>query len=209
MKKNGYPRLRINGRRIRLRRIGLRKISRRKGSIEWVTGLFFLLFLAILLCAQMQIAIYQSSSLYLEDALAASNLASAVIDLEEYGISHTVRIAEPADAYAAYVRAVKKNLNLDENWECANSSLISGKVTVADYIVYNVEEDAVHIFRVSENGRIHTWEGVPGHVTAPNGVTVTATGVYSELSFPVEGLFGVTVQARKGKLVDIVTEGML
>lgn len=199
MKRGGYPRLKI-------RRL---KISRRTGSIEWVSGLFFLLFLAILLCAEMQIAIYRNTSLYLEDALAVSNLASAVIDPEEYGISHTVRIANPAEAYAGYEKAVKENLNLDENWESANSSLISGKVSVVNYTVYNVEEDVVHVFQVSENGGVHTWEGVPGRVTAPNGVAVTATGVYSELSFPVEGLFGVVVQAHKGKLVDVVAEGTL
>lgn len=202
MKKGGYLRLRIN-RGIMLQSGIGRGMARHSGSIEWVTGLFFLLFLSILLCVQMQMILYRSTSLYLEDALAASNLASAVIDIEEYGISHIVRISDLDEAYAKYEDAVKKNLNLNEYWEGTNTALISGKVSVVDYIIYNVEKDVVRILQVSEDGRVHIGEGVPGRVTAPNGILIEATGIYSELSFPVKGLFGITVQAHKGKLVDV------
>lgn len=181
-------------------------LRRKSGSIEWVTGLFFILFLVILLCAELQLSVYCASSLYLEDALAASNLASAVIDIEEYGISHTVRIAEPVEAYGRYVKAVKENLQLNESWECTNSTLISGPVSIVKYVVYNVEKDGVKIFHVSGDGRVREEQGVPGRVVAPNGVAVEETSIYSEISFPVKGFPGITVQAHKGKLVDIVAE---
>ena len=64
------------------------------GKVEWVTGLFFFLLLAVLLCMQLEISLYRTAGGYLEDALAASNLASAVIDVEEYGISHRVLIVD-------------------------------------------------------------------------------------------------------------------
>lgn len=181
-------------------------LSRKQGSIQWVTGLFFLLFLMILLCAEVQLDVYRASSLYLEDALAASNLASAVIDIEEYGISHTVQIANATEAYERYKDAVKENLGLNESWECANSALISGAVTIEKYIIYNVEKEIVNIFHVSGNGGIRAEQGVLGNVTAPNGVPIETTGIYSEISFPVKGLFGITVQAHKGNLADIVAE---
>ncbi len=63
-----------------------------EGQLEWITGLFFLLILGILLCGTLQLDVFRASAVYLEDALAASNLASAVIDVEEYGISHTILI---------------------------------------------------------------------------------------------------------------------
>lgn len=50
------------------------------GQVSWVLGLFLILFLAILLYMQLQLAMYKASARYLEDALALSNLASAVID---------------------------------------------------------------------------------------------------------------------------------
>lgn len=172
--------------------------------MEWVTGLFFLLFLAILLCTQLQIEGYLSTALYLEDALAASNLASAVIDIQEYGISHTVQITDPAAAYVLYEEALKENLSLDENWECPNRSLISGPVTVEEYTVYNVKDEVVMIYHVGQNGQIREETGVTGEIRSPNGILIESSSVYSEISFPVEGFLGVTVEARKGKLADIV-----
>ncbi len=179
-------------------------IRLREGKVEWTAGLFFLLFLGIFLCAQLQIESYRATALYLEDALAASNLASAVIDIREYGISNAVRIADPQAAYERYEAALKENLGLDENWECANQGLITGPVNVEDYIVYNVREDVVTAWHVEENGTVWEEKGVLGKFCSPEGIPVEATGVYSELSFPVKGFLGVTVEARKGKLVDIV-----
>jgi hypothetical protein len=40
---------------------------------------------------QLQVALYRESAMYMEDALALSNLASAVIDIEEYGITRVPR----------------------------------------------------------------------------------------------------------------------
>ena len=44
------------------------------GQVSWVLGLFLILFLAILLYMQLQLAMYKASARYLEDALALSNL---------------------------------------------------------------------------------------------------------------------------------------
>ena len=108
---------------------------RREGLIGFISGLFLVLFLAIVLCANLQVESFQASSLYLEDALAASNLASAVIDPEEYGISHVVKIADPLAVYRLYCDAVKGNLGLNDRWEGSNQALIAGPVTVESYIL--------------------------------------------------------------------------
>lgn len=178
--------------------------SKARGQVEWVVGMFFLLTLTILLCVQLQITAYRATSLYLEDALAASNLASAVIDLEEYGISHTIQIKEPMKAYGLFCYAVKENLNLNEAWENPNKTIISGTVQIADYIVYSVADKEVTISRIYPNGQMWQEKDVLGNVRAPNGMLVESTSIYSELSFPVRGLFGTEVEAYKGKLVDVV-----
>lgn len=180
------------------------KIRGEEGKVQWTAGLFFLLFMTILLCAYLQMDGYRMTSLYLEDALAASNLASAVIDIQEYGISQTVWISDPTEAYGLYMRALRANLNLDDNWECANKSLISGPVTVEEYTIYNVKNDRIAIWHMGENGQSWEEEDMAGEVYAPDGSLVEATGVYSRISFEVEGFLGVTVTARKGKLADIV-----
>lgn len=183
------------------------KLLKRRGSIEWVTGMFFLLFLVLLLCTQLQIEMFCAASLYMEDALAASNLASAVIDIEEYGVSHAVKIKDVEEAFRRYQNALKENLQLNAGWECDNQALIAGVVIIEQYIVYNVENEGIQIVQVSSNGSVSTSQGMIGSVRAPNGVLITDTAVYSEISFPVKGLWGISQQARKGKLVDVVASG--
>ena len=177
------------------------------GQVEWVTGLFWILMLSILLCTQLQISSWRTTGMYMEDALAASNLASALIDLEEYGKTNKVLIPDPEEAYVIYLDAIRDNLQLDGQWECENKALISGPVEIADYIVYNVDGDRIYADRVGSNGMvIETWSGEMGRLAAPNGVAIEHTWIYSEIQFPVQGFLGVTVSAHKGKLVDIAAE---
>lgn len=175
-----------------------------KGQINGITGLFFLLFLGILLATGLQVDAYRAASFYLEDALAASNLASALIDLEEFGISHAILIDNPEQAYEKFCNALKGNLQLDENWKGNNEMLISGAVTVENFTVYNVQENVVTVYSRNATGQLNIWQGILGTVKAPNEVLIESTSIYSEISFPVEGILGVTVQAHKGKLVDVV-----
>ena len=118
-----------------------------RGQVSWVFGLFLLLFLSILLCMQLQIALYRESAMYMEDALALSGLASAVIDVEEYGITQKVRITDPEEAYERYCHALKENLGLDDAVYAGNRKLISGQVTVQQYILYNVSGEQVEVWQ--------------------------------------------------------------
>ncbi len=179
--------------------------SRKAGKVEWVTGVFFLLFLMIMFCVQLELLLYQSASDYLEDALAASNLASAVIDPEVYGINHTLRISDPRQAYMTYLGAVKTNLRLDDQMNCSETGVISGPVKIMNYTIYNVEGENVKIWFVDEYGSSHERTAGYGSVSAPDGQMIENTSVYSEISFPVKGLFGMEVMAHKGKLVDILS----
>lgn len=177
-----------------------------KGQVSWVLGLFLLLFLAILLCMQLQLELYRASSLYLEDALALSNLASAVIDVQEYGKTHRVRIPDPEQAYDRFCLAIQDNLGLNDNYEATNHKLISGRVQICKYIIYNVKGQEVSVWERNDSGQIREWQGGLGEVRSPKGQIVEKTGVYSEISYPVEGFLGVTVTARKSKLVDIISD---
>lgn len=178
--------------------------STESGQIGWTAGLFFLLFLGALLCAILQMEVFRNSARYLEDALALSNLASALIDIEEYGISHSLVIPDPNQAYERYREAVKGNLNLNDSWECPVVGMISGPVSIVDYRVYNVSGNDVLVTHFDEDGLMTSWQETLGSAVAPNGVAVESTGVYSEIAYQVEGLFGVSVRAHKGKLVDVV-----
>ena len=175
------------------------------GQITLFTGMFFLLFLAVLLVSFLQMEMIRSSSRYAEDALAASGLASALIDVREYGRTHVLRIQDENAAYERYQSALKANLGLDDNWECDQKKLISGRVKVENYTIYNVKGDEIEYCRMDLAKP--TWQtGKVGGTFAPNGQMIERTGVYGEISYAVRGIWGFTVQARKGKLVDVVGE---
>ena len=201
MMKNGFPRRNIKFKIHNPK--GLREIS---GSVQAVTTIYFMLFLGILLYAQFRLFVFRSAGMYLEDALAASNLAAAVPDIEEYGATGRVHIGNVREAYDRYQRAVKENLGLDDSWEASNRVLIGGAVVIEQFIVYDVDEDDVVISHVSEQGKVREERGILGSVRTPDGNIVTHTGIYSEISFPVKGFVGITVWARKSKFVDIVSK---
>lgn len=201
MMKNEFPR-----RKIKLKIHNPKGLQQINGSVQAVTTIYFMLFLGILLYAQFRLFVFRSAGMYLEDALAASNLAAAVPDIEEYGVTGRVHIDNTMEAYDRYQRAVKENLGLDDSWEVSGRGVIDGAVVIEQFIVYNVEEDEVVISHVSEHGKVREERGILGSVRTPDGNIVTHTGIYSEISFPVKGFVGVTVWARKGKFVDIVSK---
>lgn len=175
------------------------------GQVEWVTGLFFLLILAIVLYTRLQLASWSFTAVYMEDALAASNLASAIIDLEEYGKTQKVRVQDEQEALAVYKDAIKANLGLDEQWKCRNEGLITGPVEIVNYTIYNVDGKQIESIRMGIDGEVlERRVGNVGMVSAPDGTPVEYTGIYSEIKFSVKGFPGMTVEAQKGKLVDIV-----
>lgn len=177
------------------------------GQVEAVWGMFLVTILAVLLYTRLQLAVWQTAGMYLEDALAASNLASALIDVEEYGRSNKIIIEDMESAYQIYEGAVRENLQLDGQWENADKELISGRVEIADYIIYNVDGTMVYASRIARDGHVaESWRGRVGEVYAPNGLKVEHTGVYSEITFPVRGFRGMMIPAHKGKLVEIVDE---
>ncbi len=184
--------------------MGKIKLSRSEGKITYIVPLFWVLFFLVLVVYYIQIHLYEAISTYTEDALAASSLASAVIDIQEYGITHEIIVESPDYAYEIYQKALKINMGLDANWMRENLDPISGKVEVLDYIVYNVNGRDVYVYRYGESqSEMYIADGL-GSVAAPNGQLIESTSIYSRITFPVDGAFGIRTIAEKQLLVDIV-----
>ncbi len=186
--------------------MGINRLERSEGKVEIVTGMYLLIFLILVLTVQQQVNYFALTHIFMEDALAASNLASAVIDVREYGISHTVRIASAAEAFAIYQKALQENLNLNERWEYGNKTLISSPVEILQYTIYNVEKEDVTICSYDRYGGYSTWkvENGLGSVYTPDGTRVESTSIYSRIGFTVEGILGVSIFADQDNTVDII-----
>lgn len=181
-------------------------MKKKSAEIEFVTGMFLLIMLTVLLVTQLQVSLFSTSASFVEDALAASNLASAVIDIQEYGRTHTITIKSPEQAYELYREAIRQNLQLDDNWENSNKDLICGKVEILQYQIYNVKGKDVTIYSFGAEGdnTAIVKDGL-GNVQTPDGTTIESTSVYSRIGFPVKGVFGLEIAAQKQKTVDIIS----
>ena len=179
-------------------------MKKREGTIGIGVSLFCVMFVAVIIAYMSQMYSFQSIRIDTEDALAASNLASAVIDIEEYGISHNIIIADPEAAYGIFKDALKVNMRLDDAWNSSKDE-ISGPVEIVEYIIYNVrnEDVEIHYFGHSQYSQVIT--GGKGTVTAPNGKLIESTSIYSKITFPVDAIWGIQTTAVKEQLVDIVS----
>lgn len=139
-----------------------------------------------------------------EDALAASNLASAIIDWEEYGRNHTIKIGNVRQAFEQFREALIMNLRLDEQLNTTNHDFIYSQVSILEYIVYNVSGDKIDIWEMDGNGSVVVQRnGRLGEVFTPDAVKVEGTTIYSKVGFWVEGLMNREIYAQKEKSVDI------
>lgn len=168
-------------------------------------AMFFFLMALIVALFQFKTYVYMTAGAYVEDALAASALASALVDVEEYGRSHNIRIADTQNAFWMYRDALYYNLALDEDGFSGKTELLTGKVRLERYIVYNVSDEEIQITLYDGEGNCLGRESAqPGTVRTPDGIPVEHTTVYGCAYFQVTGMLGGIIDARKEKSVDIV-----
>lgn len=183
-------------------------MGKREGQINTVVLMFLIIFIIIMTVFSLQIYQYRSLSIFAEDALAASNLASAVIDIQEYGISHQIVIGNPDRSYQIYQEALKINMGLDDSWKSIKYDAISGAVEVQDYIIYNVRDSDIEVYCYGRDTYHTVVRGGLGFLESPNGKLIETTSVYSRISFPVKGIWDIHTDAEKEKLVDIAGSGL-
>lgn len=174
-------------------------------NVNIVAGTMLFLILVLTIFFGFRITQYMVIAAGVEDALAASNLASAVIDLEEYGKNHRIYIRDEKKAFQMFREALECNLKLDSDLNTTNNNFLLGKVSIKDYRIYNVREHLVDIFIFNSLGEIISCTtGNMGEVYTPDNVCVETTTIYSKIGFLVEGLAGREFVGEKEKSIDIV-----
>jgi len=172
------------------------------GSSEWVLGLFALTFIMAAMVFVIQLCAFRANSDAIEDALAASGLAAALVDVERYGIDHTLLISDPDNSYRKYVEALNVNLAA-EGSSFRQKRAIEGPVRIEQFRIYNVEGDKVSEIYMNDSGNWEVTEGLLGSMEAPNGQIIQNTGVYGEIAFDLRGIMGLVFSTKKSKLVDV------
>ena len=179
-----------------------RFINNNSGSSQWVLGLFALTFIMAAMVFVIQLCAFRANSDAIEDALAASGLAAALVDVERYGIDHTLLISDPDNSYQKYVEALNVNLAA-EGSSFRQKRAIEGPVKIEQFRIYNVEGDKVSEIYMDDSGRWKKKEGKLGIMEAPNGQVIQNTGIYGEIAFDLRGIMGLVFSTKKSKLVDV------
>lgn len=189
----------------RLRKSGNPQLrTKSRGQVDIVVGMMLFILLLIVILYSFRTTQYMVTAAGVEDALAASNLASAIIDLEEYGRSHIISIPDVEEAFRMFREALCYNMGLDQYLNTGNKDFISAPMEIKEYIVYNVRGEEIETFVLDGEGRLQSREmGNKGNVFTPDNVCVEATTIYSRVGFWVEGLMGQEFYGEKEKSIDI------
>lgn len=144
-----------------------------------------------------------------QDAVTLSNLASGLIDLDEYGQTGIVHINNFEHSYNVYVDAIKENLNLSSTMLPINSSYILSEVEIQEYAVYNVTGNDITLTRqVNSNGTSTRdtviYYGKVGILKTPDDVAISHTTIYSKIGFRLRGFMNNSQNVSKDGSVDIV-----
>lgn len=174
------------------------------GNVDIVSGMMFFCILILTIFFAFRMNQYMVTAAGVEDALAASNLASAVIDVEEYGKTHRIQIADGERAFQIYRDALQSNMRLDQELYSSNNEFVLGQVQIKEYIVYNVYGEEVEIQGFDGSGALtFAASGRKGDIFTPDRICVENTTIYSRIGFQVPGLAGHIISGEKEKSIDI------
>lgn len=175
-----------------------------KGAVEYTMSIMLLIVsvLIILFCFRIRSA--RVEKMYLEDAQASANLAAAVIDTDIYGETEKLIISDTLGAYEKFKKALKTNLNLDDNFIPNNTFLMENAVEVLEFRIYNVDGDRVNCVIFDENGSRRTEVYTLSSAMTPNGTNVESTTIYSRIEFDVKGFLDQRNRMTLENSVDVV-----
>lgn len=181
------------------------KLKKKKGSIEMFISSMIFIIVALVIIMQMRLKVVEVTQSFIEDGLVASNLASATIDLEEYGTSNKIINRDFEKSFNDYTVALKENLRLDNNLNPKTKTLLNSKVDIHNFTIYNVIGNDIEMIRREANGSItrQTYTNKLGVMTAPNGAMINTTMVYSKIGFELKGYLKNTHYVYKDCSVDI------
>ena len=175
-----------------------------KGAVEYSMSLMLIAVSVLMMLFCFRIRSARVEKMYVEDALVSANLAAAVIDTDVYGETEELIISDSLGSYNAFKRALKTNLNLDENFMPNNTFLMENAVKVLEFHIYNVNESSITHIVFDEHGSKTTEVLGLYEVHTPDGTEVESTTIYSKIEFDVKGFMTQRNRLTLEKSVDIV-----
>lgn len=169
--------------------------------------MFFMLIMILVFSYQIYLSEIIQAGRNVEDALAASELAAAVIDIKEFGRTGNVMFSEKEAVYASFLYHLRNNLQMDGEGRSKLSVLAAGPITVEDFRIYEVKGDVITEYQFDQSGRlIQKRDWTNEKVSTPNGTEIINTSLYGRCRFFVKGMNDTVIMGEKEKTVDIKME---
>lgn len=152
--------------------------------------LFVFLFIVILFWIIIDYQRLQYLSNQITDVLTDAMLGAGTLTEDDaylLGLEDKIMLTNPKENYSTFQEILKKELDLTNTYEYTRNEMIRGKVNIEEFIVYNVDGPDVYqyTFYDLENYTLTEYPHGQGVVTAPNGMPVINTSLYTEISFNV------------------------
>lgn len=152
--------------------------------------LFVFLFIVILFWIIIDYQRLQYLSNQITDVLTDAMLGAGTLTEDDaylLGLEDKIMLTNPKENYSTFQEILKKELDLTNTYEYTRNEMIRGKVNIEEFIVYNVDGPDVYqyTFYDLENYTLTEYPHGHGVVTAPNGMPVINTSLYTEISFNV------------------------
>ncbi len=178
--------------------------SKKEGMIGLVISMFFLLMVLVLAVYLVYLLSIVQIGATVEDALVASELAGALIDIERFGKTDEIVIEDTDRSYAFFYESLKNNLRLDGMGNSSMEELNCGPVSVLDFRVYNVYGEEVSEIVYDGKGRkIGENLGRLGEMKTPDNKEIVSSTIYGKIGFYVKGMNSTVIYGEKEKTVDI------
>lgn len=179
-------------------------MKKKEGKIEIFISCIALIMVVLIVIMSVKLKEIKLTKNYIDDGLVSSLLASATIDLKEYGSSNNIINNDPEQSYYLFKETLKSNLNLNNDFSAKNSNLITDKVNIESFVIYNVKaSNDIEIIEVKDGKIVNRTKENSG-VTTPEGIKIENTTFYAKISFYVSGyLNNEKYKSVKEKSVDV------
>lgn len=181
--------------------------KKKDGTGDFVFPMYMILFCVMLFsyCYYDQLLYY--TKINVEDSIAASTLASACINLYDYGDFDNMSYEIINSCYDLFEKSFKENMKLDNNFmpkqDSFNATLIAQPIEVLEFSYYCIRNDIV--YKTTKNGGINIEKGYVGQVTTPNGNVISQTTIYVKILIYIENPYTKElIPVEKDFSVDIV-----
>lgn len=176
----------------------------KRGSIEYLSALMLICLTGILLAFSFSVKELRQYESDVRDSLDSACLSAALIDLNTYSFGRTINIKEYNDSWNIFKKCLKNNMGLDDNFY-PGSKAVYDKVTIHEFIVYNIIENYLISYRFTGDGRVNQ-ESVTytGSETTPDGSSIESSTIYADIGMNIKSFLGKKEYVHVKTSVDIV-----